>query len=113
MITAILVALVWRVEVELRGWDGLGWIGYNHLAIPLGGLLFLASLRLRQKTARQKIARQKIARQKIGELDLTIANSLVQESRMGMACFEIARALSVDCRASRDLGCNGMVHTRL
>ncbi|MBN8456237.1 MAG: hypothetical protein J0M04_00130 [Verrucomicrobia bacterium] len=41
MITAILVALIWRVEVELRGWDGLDWIGYRHLAIPLGGLLFL------------------------------------------------------------------------
>ena len=41
LITAFLIALVWRIEVELRGWDGLGWIGYTHLAIPLGGLLFL------------------------------------------------------------------------
>jgi hypothetical protein len=41
LITALLIALVWRVEVELRGWDGLGWLGYTHLAIPLGGMLFL------------------------------------------------------------------------
>ena len=46
MITAILVALIWRVEVELRGWDRLDWIGYTHLAIPLGGLLFLGWVRL-------------------------------------------------------------------
>ena len=41
LITAFLVALIWRIELELRGWDGLGWISYTHLAIPVGGLLFL------------------------------------------------------------------------
>jgi hypothetical protein len=41
LITALLIALVWRIEIELRGWAGLGWIGYSHVAIPLGGLLFM------------------------------------------------------------------------
>jgi len=31
---ALLIALIWRLEVEFRGWDGLTWIGYFHLAIP-------------------------------------------------------------------------------
>lgn len=38
---AMLIALVWRAEVELRGWDGLDWIGYWHVAIPVGGLMWL------------------------------------------------------------------------
>jgi len=38
---SILIALIWRLEVEFRGWDGLTWLGYFHLAIPIGGLLFL------------------------------------------------------------------------
>jgi hypothetical protein len=37
---AILITLVWRTEVELRGWDGLKWISYYHWAIPIGVLLF-------------------------------------------------------------------------
>ena len=39
---AFVIALAWRIEVEWRGWHGLGWIGYTHLAIPFGGMLFLA-----------------------------------------------------------------------
>lgn len=38
---SILIALLWRLEVEIRGWDGLNWLDYFHLAIPIGGLLFL------------------------------------------------------------------------
>ena len=41
IITSLLIAFIWRIEVELRGWGGLNWIEYTHLAIPLGGLLFL------------------------------------------------------------------------
>jgi len=41
LITALLIALIWRIEIELRGWDGLGWIGYTHVAIPLGGMMVM------------------------------------------------------------------------
>lgn len=36
---ALLAAVGWRLEVEWHGWDGLGWIGYFHWAIPVGALL--------------------------------------------------------------------------
>ncbi len=45
LIAAFLIALLWRLEVELRGWDGLTWLGYFHISIPLGGLLFLGWIR--------------------------------------------------------------------
>lgn len=34
-------AAVWWTEVQLRGWDGLQWVGYFHLAIPFGIAMFL------------------------------------------------------------------------
>ena len=33
---------LWRLEVELHGWEGLLWLGYPHLAVPAGAALFLA-----------------------------------------------------------------------
>lgn len=38
--TALLAAALWRLEVEHHGWAGLTWLGYFHLAIPVGALLF-------------------------------------------------------------------------
>ena len=40
LIVSVFIAIVWRVEIELRGWDGLNWAGYHHIAVPLGGLIF-------------------------------------------------------------------------
>jgi hypothetical protein len=38
----VLAGFLWRVEVEHRGWAGLTWTGYFHLAVPAGVALFLA-----------------------------------------------------------------------
>jgi hypothetical protein len=43
---AILNTIIWRVEVELRGWEGLKWISYYHLAIPIGVGFFATWLAL-------------------------------------------------------------------
>jgi hypothetical protein len=43
---AILNTIIWRVEVELRGWEGLKWISYYHLAIPIGVGVFATWLAL-------------------------------------------------------------------
>ncbi len=49
LITLLAVAfgvfVIWRVEVEIRGWNGLEWIRYFHVAIPFGLALFLGWLR--------------------------------------------------------------------
>jgi hypothetical protein len=37
---AIFAFLMWRGEVELNGWAGLGWIGYWHAAVPVAGLSY-------------------------------------------------------------------------
>jgi len=42
VVLAILSAVIWRLEIEWRGWEGSGWISYDHLAIPFGALLYLA-----------------------------------------------------------------------
>jgi hypothetical protein len=39
---SIALAVVWRAEVELHGWDGLIWISYFHWAVPVGVVAFLA-----------------------------------------------------------------------
>lgn len=39
---AVIAGIVWRLEVEWRGWAGLLWVGYFHLAVPVGVGLFLA-----------------------------------------------------------------------
>jgi hypothetical protein len=36
---AFLIALLWRWEIELHGWDGLRWTGYFHWSVPIGILL--------------------------------------------------------------------------
>jgi hypothetical protein len=41
---ALLIAIAWRAEVELRGWEGLTWLSYYHLAIAIGVGLFAAWL---------------------------------------------------------------------
>ncbi|MFM7023289.1 MAG: hypothetical protein ACKOXB_09940 [Flavobacteriales bacterium] len=41
IVTAILCGFLWRVEVEYHGWQGLIWISYFHMAIPVGFTLFL------------------------------------------------------------------------
>lgn len=33
--------LIWRIEVEFHGWDGLTWLSYFHWAIPICLLLFV------------------------------------------------------------------------
>lgn len=51
---AVLIALVWRAEIELRGWDGLFWIDYWHVAIPLGGLMWLGWIARMNRDHQQK-----------------------------------------------------------
>ena len=41
---AFLAAAAWWLEVHLRGWDGLRWVGYFHIALPVGVALFIAWL---------------------------------------------------------------------
>ena len=41
---AILAAVVWRVELEVHGWDGLTWLEYFHWAVPAGALMFMVWL---------------------------------------------------------------------
>lgn len=50
---AVLIALLWRAEVELRGWEGLFWIEYWHMAIPLGGLMWLGWIARMNRAHRQ------------------------------------------------------------
>jgi hypothetical protein len=40
-IVGVASAAAWLLEVHLRGWAGLQWINYFHLAVPCGTLLFL------------------------------------------------------------------------
>lgn len=42
IIIAILIGLIWRLEVEYYGWHGLIWISYFHLAIPVGFFIFMS-----------------------------------------------------------------------
>lgn len=41
LVFALISGLLWRLEVEYRGWAGLGWLRYFHFAIPLGFGLFI------------------------------------------------------------------------
>ena len=38
---SFLLAFLWRLEIEVRNWQGLFWVEYFHLAVPVGGTLFL------------------------------------------------------------------------
>jgi hypothetical protein len=38
----LLAGGLWRAEVEWHGWGGLTWIGYFHLAVPVGAAAFIA-----------------------------------------------------------------------
>jgi hypothetical protein len=40
-LTALLAFVFWRAEVEWRGWDGLTWIRYFHVAVPAAIAVFL------------------------------------------------------------------------
>jgi hypothetical protein len=40
LIFAAISGVLWRVEVQLNGWEGLKWISYFHWAIPIGIILF-------------------------------------------------------------------------
>jgi len=42
VLLSFVLAGLWRAEVELHGWEGLIWIRYPHLAVPVGAALFLA-----------------------------------------------------------------------
>ena len=39
--SALIIGLIWRLEVEYQGWAGLIWLSYFHWAIPIGFILFL------------------------------------------------------------------------
>jgi hypothetical protein len=41
IILAIICGVLWRAEVEYRGWAALTWISYFHYAVPAGFILFL------------------------------------------------------------------------
>lgn len=41
LIIGLVTALIWRLEVEYHGWEGLIWISYFHWAIPFGAFLFI------------------------------------------------------------------------
>ncbi len=38
---AILIGVLWRLELEHLGWEGLTWVSYYHYAVPAGLLLFI------------------------------------------------------------------------
>ena len=38
---SIIIAIIWRVEIEFHDWKGLSWLRYFHWSIPVGFLLFL------------------------------------------------------------------------
>ena len=40
-ITSIIIGVIWRIEVEFHGWEGLIWISYSHIAVPTGLILFM------------------------------------------------------------------------
>ena len=40
-IVALFAAILWRAEVEIRGWAGLSWISYLHIAVVAGLAVFL------------------------------------------------------------------------
>ena len=40
-ILAVIAGVLWRMELEQHGWQGLAWLQYFHLAIPAGYILFL------------------------------------------------------------------------
>ncbi len=46
VVVSVLITFIWRFEVELRGWQGLKWLSYYHLAIPFGVGLFATWLAL-------------------------------------------------------------------
>ncbi|MDF1852627.1 MAG: hypothetical protein P1U85_17455 [Verrucomicrobiales bacterium] len=48
---SFLLAFLWRLEIELRGWQSLGWITYFHLAVPVGGAIFLGWVALLSERA--------------------------------------------------------------
>lgn len=39
---AVLAGIIWRIEVEYNGWNGLIWLSYYHYATPIAFFLFLA-----------------------------------------------------------------------
>ena len=41
IIFSLLTFVIWRVEVEYYGWEGLIWLEYDHKAIPISLLLFV------------------------------------------------------------------------
>jgi len=41
VLIALIDAGLWRLELAWRGWDGLGWIDWFHLALPAGIALFV------------------------------------------------------------------------
>lgn len=40
-ITAILIGVIWRLEVAYHGWEGLIWVEYFHYAVPAGLIIFM------------------------------------------------------------------------
>jgi len=38
---AIFSGLLWRIEIEIRGWNGIAWVSYDHWAIPAGAAFYL------------------------------------------------------------------------
>jgi hypothetical protein len=41
IVVALLCGLIWRLEVDHHGWEGLKWLSYFHVAIPAAFGLFL------------------------------------------------------------------------
>ncbi len=56
MFCAVFAGIVWRIEVNTKGWDGTYWASYYHLAGPAACLIFLAWINLSIKmSSRQRI----------------------------------------------------------
>lgn len=45
----LISGIIWRVEVEIQGCEGLKWLSYQHWAIPIGIILFAIWLALFSK----------------------------------------------------------------
>ncbi len=44
IVASLLGGILWRLEVEWHGWNGYGWTGYFHWAVPVALLMCLAWL---------------------------------------------------------------------
>lgn len=60
VVLALLLALVWRAEVEWHGWEGLIWVAAPHRAVPVGVVAFVAWTLTTEMAPTGRVARAKL-----------------------------------------------------